>query len=138
MSDGSVLCAKCNHHELYFKTAQLRSADEGQTIFYECAKCAYVYFLQRSTSFETYQREPMTNHLNFSFMNFAQIQSHVVCKQLKSWNPSRIGPTILCSNCTLTLYPQLRCSGYLPLINSRFQLTDVDRSSHGVKLFIKG
>lgn len=43
MSDGSVLCGKCNHHELYFKTAQLRSADEGQTIFYECARCAYVF-----------------------------------------------------------------------------------------------
>ena len=43
MTDGSVLCPKCNHKELFFKTAQLRSADEGQTIFYECCKCSYTW-----------------------------------------------------------------------------------------------
>ena len=34
-------CPKCNNPELKFHTAQLRSADEGQTVFYECAKCGY-------------------------------------------------------------------------------------------------
>lgn len=36
-------CPKCSHPELYFYTMQLRSVDEGSTVFYECPKCAHKF-----------------------------------------------------------------------------------------------
>jgi DNA-directed RNA polymerase I subunit RPA12 len=36
-------CPKCGNPELYFYTMQLRSVDEGSTVFYECPKCEYKY-----------------------------------------------------------------------------------------------
>ncbi|RUS19515.1 transcription factor S-II-domain-containing protein [Endogone sp. FLAS-F59071] len=32
-------CPNCGNDEMRFHTMQLRSADEGQTVFYDCAKC---------------------------------------------------------------------------------------------------
>lgn len=36
-------CPKCSHPEMYFYTMQLRSVDEGSTVFYECPKCQYKF-----------------------------------------------------------------------------------------------
>lgn len=36
-------CPKCKHPEMQYYTMQLRSADEGQTVFYECAKCGHTF-----------------------------------------------------------------------------------------------
>lgn len=32
-------CPNCGFHQMEFYTMQLRSADEGQTVFYECKEC---------------------------------------------------------------------------------------------------
>lgn len=36
------VCDKCGRKEMFFTTAQLRSADEGSTVFYRCV-CGYRY-----------------------------------------------------------------------------------------------
>ncbi|CAM6082971.1 unnamed protein product [Calypogeia fissa] len=36
-------CPKCQNPQLEYYTRQLRSADEGQTVFYECPKCQYKF-----------------------------------------------------------------------------------------------
>jgi len=36
-------CPKCGAKEVGFYTVQLRSVDEGQTVFYECPGCKYTW-----------------------------------------------------------------------------------------------
>ncbi|KAJ3751195.1 DNA-directed RNA polymerase I kDa polypeptide [Lentinula detonsa] len=37
----SEKCPECGHSEAYSKSLQLRSADEGSTVFYTCASCKH-------------------------------------------------------------------------------------------------
>lgn len=40
--DGPIAerrCSKCGHNQMSYAAVQLRSADEGQTVFYTCLKC---------------------------------------------------------------------------------------------------
>lgn len=44
-ADGPVVerqCPQCQNDKMSYATLQLRSADEGQTVFYTCTKCKYV------------------------------------------------------------------------------------------------
>ena len=39
----SVECPECGAKEMFYTTKQLRSADEGTTVFYRCGDCGYKY-----------------------------------------------------------------------------------------------
>lgn len=45
-------CPACDNPELLFKAVQLRSADEGTTIFYRCARCGHRSVLSPSLPFQ--------------------------------------------------------------------------------------
>eukprot|EP01089_Gocevia_fonbrunei_P001076 TRINITY_DN11029_c0_g1_i1.p1 TRINITY_DN11029_c0_g1~~TRINITY_DN11029_c0_g1_i1.p1 ORF type:complete len:130 (+),score=3.53 TRINITY_DN11029_c0_g1_i1:39-428(+) len=36
-------CPECGNAKMFFHTMQLRSVDEGTTVFYECTKCGHKY-----------------------------------------------------------------------------------------------
>lgn len=43
-AEGPVVerkCLKCGNNKMSYATLQLRSADEGQTVFYTCTKCQF-------------------------------------------------------------------------------------------------
>jgi len=43
-ADGPIVerdCPQCKNDKMSYATLQLRSADEGQTIFYTCTKCKF-------------------------------------------------------------------------------------------------
>lgn len=44
-TEGDVIvehiCPRCNYNLATYDTAQTRSADEGQTVFYSCVKCKH-------------------------------------------------------------------------------------------------
>lgn len=46
VEDGATIkekCPQCGHDEMQYHTLQLRSADEGATVFYTCTKCSYKF-----------------------------------------------------------------------------------------------
>ncbi|CDH18075.1 DNA-directed RNA polymerase I subunit RPA12 [Zygosaccharomyces bailii ISA1307] len=46
LKDGATIkekCPKCGNDEMHYHTLQLRSADEGATVFYTCTNCGYKF-----------------------------------------------------------------------------------------------
>ncbi|OLY83386.1 DNA-directed RNA polymerase I subunit RPA12 [Smittium mucronatum] len=54
MATIEELCAKCGNNQMTFYTMQLRSADEGQTVFYKCTKCGPVSFAETMYSLHSW------------------------------------------------------------------------------------
>lgn len=51
-SEGAIIkekCPECGHDEMEYHTLQLRSADEGATVFYTCTKCHYKFRTNNQT-----------------------------------------------------------------------------------------
>ncbi|AQZ16945.1 RPA12 (YJR063W) [Zygosaccharomyces parabailii] len=46
LKEGATIkekCPKCGNDEMHYYTLQLRSADEGATVFYTCTNCGYKF-----------------------------------------------------------------------------------------------
>lgn len=46
LEDGAIIketCPQCGNDEMSFHTLQMRSADEGATVFYTCTNCSYKF-----------------------------------------------------------------------------------------------
>ncbi|EJS43053.1 rpa12p [Saccharomyces arboricola H-6] len=46
LKDGATIkerCPQCGNEEMNYHTLQLRSADEGATVFYTCTSCGYKF-----------------------------------------------------------------------------------------------
>jgi len=43
ITDGTVVCEDCGGTDISYTSKQTRSADEGQTIFYECVACKHCW-----------------------------------------------------------------------------------------------
>lgn len=44
LKEGAIInekCPQCGNDEMHYHTLQLRSADEGATVFYTCTACGY-------------------------------------------------------------------------------------------------
>ncbi|BAP70849.1 hypothetical protein KMAR_30044 [Kluyveromyces marxianus] len=44
LKEGAIInerCPKCDNDKMHYHTLQLRSADEGATVFYTCTSCGY-------------------------------------------------------------------------------------------------
>lgn len=39
-----ITCPNCSNNKALFKMLQIRSADEGSTLFYKCLKCKFTWF----------------------------------------------------------------------------------------------
>ena len=44
-------CPQCKNNKMSYATLQMRSADEGQTVFYTCTKCKSVFLLLIKNNF---------------------------------------------------------------------------------------
>ena len=50
LKDGATIkekCPQCGNEEMNYHTLQLRSADEGATVFYTCTSCGYEFPYQQ-------------------------------------------------------------------------------------------
>ena len=71
------MCEKCGREEVRFYTQQLRSADEGSTVFYEC-ECGHKYAFPGAHVSVSMRRVVLTSILQMEYQQLRKVTYQIL------------------------------------------------------------